>query len=431
MRYLFSILVLALSMSFFIASCGGDDGNADNSCSPSNPTGTCEDGKVCKNGMCVKDEGSCTPDCSGKVCGDDGCGGTCGTCNAGETCDANGQCQAGNNACSPSNPNGTCEAGKVCKNGHCVDDNNCTPDCNGKVCGDDGCGGTCGTCNAGETCNANGQCQASSQPNPGELGGSCDQNTPCVDQDAMCLTASGVSSCYQSCNGANDTSCRQDGAVCMDTGNAQIGWICVPPAPPGNTPIGGDCSQENCVAEATCGTVNNVSTCYENCTGEGYNCQLENHVCANTSIGWLCIPQAQPGNTPIGGDCSQENCVAEAICLNPDAPTCYEKCDSPSYQCSQSNYKCIDSGNAQIGWVCWPQVEPGNTPIGGDCSGAADDPSKNCVAGAACLSTQDENGNITSSICYEECDTNNGGTCSQQGYTCQSIPAGSFCLPQQ
>ena len=32
--------------------------------------------------------GSCTPDCTGLVCGSDGCGGSCGGCKPGQTCDA-------------------------------------------------------------------------------------------------------------------------------------------------------------------------------------------------------------------------------------------------------------------------------------------------------------------------------------------------------
>jgi len=35
---------------------------------------------------------SCQPDCTGKVCGDDGCGGTCGTCPTFGTCNASGLC---------------------------------------------------------------------------------------------------------------------------------------------------------------------------------------------------------------------------------------------------------------------------------------------------------------------------------------------------
>jgi hypothetical protein len=36
--------------------------------------------------------GPCTPNCAGKQCGNDGCGGSCGTCTGGYTCDAQGQC---------------------------------------------------------------------------------------------------------------------------------------------------------------------------------------------------------------------------------------------------------------------------------------------------------------------------------------------------
>ena len=47
---------------------------------------------------------SCTPNCVGKVCGDDGCGGSCGACNSAQTC-AQGQCVTGL---------GTCQTGQGC-----------------------------------------------------------------------------------------------------------------------------------------------------------------------------------------------------------------------------------------------------------------------------------------------------------------------------
>ena len=40
-------------------------------------------------GQCV----GCTGDCSGRGCGDDGCGGSCGTCTTGLSCE-DGQCYA-------------------------------------------------------------------------------------------------------------------------------------------------------------------------------------------------------------------------------------------------------------------------------------------------------------------------------------------------
>jgi len=75
----------------------------------------------------------CVPQCDGKFCGDDGCGGSCGLCGPGELCNTAARC---------------------------VPDP-CQPQCNGRKCGDDGCGGTCGSCRAGELCvTATGACKA-------------------------------------------------------------------------------------------------------------------------------------------------------------------------------------------------------------------------------------------------------------------------------
>jgi hypothetical protein len=43
---------------------------------------------------------SCTPSCAGKVCGDDGCGGSCGTCGPTQLC-AQSQCVVGQGTCDP------------------------------------------------------------------------------------------------------------------------------------------------------------------------------------------------------------------------------------------------------------------------------------------------------------------------------------------
>jgi hypothetical protein len=68
----------------------------------------------------------CTPKCASAACGYDGCGGSC----------------------------GECEAGESCVEGACV---GCTPSCEDVSCGDNGCGGSCGTCPDGGNC-ADGQC---------------------------------------------------------------------------------------------------------------------------------------------------------------------------------------------------------------------------------------------------------------------------------
>ena len=77
----------------------------------------------------LEDAELCAPDCEGKECGPDGCGGSCGACPDNEPfCNMAFQCEA------------------------------CEPDCEGRECGPDGCGGVCGDCPAGWLCNL-GDCE--------------------------------------------------------------------------------------------------------------------------------------------------------------------------------------------------------------------------------------------------------------------------------
>ncbi|HUU03666.1 MAG TPA: IPT/TIG domain-containing protein [Myxococcota bacterium] len=109
------------------------------------------------------DVSACTPNCTGKQCGPDGCDDVCGSCGANETCDANGLCicvpQCTGKDCGPDSCGdvcGSCVAPETCDaNGQCV---SCTPQCDGKDCGPDGCGDVCGSCAADEICDANGLC---------------------------------------------------------------------------------------------------------------------------------------------------------------------------------------------------------------------------------------------------------------------------------
>jgi hypothetical protein len=119
----------------------------------------------------------CTPSCTGAECGGDGCGGSCGTCASNEVCLGN-QCEPlSPTCCDPQGVEGCpqdtdCEACVCGLQGSCCDGAwgtecstlahyqcnaacgcGCVPQCQGKKCGDDGCGGSCGACAAGAACN--------------------------------------------------------------------------------------------------------------------------------------------------------------------------------------------------------------------------------------------------------------------------------------
>ena len=109
--------------------------------------------------------GTCPPQCDGKECGPDGCGGVCGNCEAGSVCE-NGLCspdcmpqcdekECGDDGCEGSC--GDCGMGELCEAGKC--ENACVPACTNKECGPDGCGSVCGACAPGMVCSAQFVCE--------------------------------------------------------------------------------------------------------------------------------------------------------------------------------------------------------------------------------------------------------------------------------
>lgn len=146
--------------------------------------GTCEAPAQCsRDARCVTE---CVPDCPPGACAEDGCGGMCGDCAVGETCEA-GRCAStptvcgdrvcagdetcrscqvdcgvccGNGVCQPELDEGCVSCARDCMCGaheRCVEAQDrcvvvCAPQCAGKACGSDGCGGECGQCEAGLTC---------------------------------------------------------------------------------------------------------------------------------------------------------------------------------------------------------------------------------------------------------------------------------------
>ncbi|MDP6944119.1 MAG: hypothetical protein QF464_08225, partial [Myxococcota bacterium] len=168
--------------------------------------GACSGDDVCQDGACIP----CPASCEGKICGDDGCGGSCGTCPDGGYCvggqcsisACDGRCETGDVSCGEDctcSCNGSCfEFGDCCPGlcdvcGPSFPNNCCVPECEGKTCGDDGCGGSCGGCPPGQICDAAFQI--------------------CIDCTADCFEkACGDDGCGGSCGGC------EPGFVCGDDG---------------------------------------------------------------------------------------------------------------------------------------------------------------------------------------------------------------------
>ena len=140
---------------------------------------------------------SCIPDCTGKVCGNDGCGGVC--------------------------PPDNCPIGQTCSGGICVDEQTCTDTCLslGYECGTPticGLSTDCGTCsltNAVSSCNPSYQCVISSC-NSGY--GNCDSNTA-NGCETILGTMTNCASCGNACTGGQtctNYTCTNPAEYCGD-----------------------------------------------------------------------------------------------------------------------------------------------------------------------------------------------------------------------
>ncbi len=231
-----------------VVCCDGGLCSLDSCGGVSDPIVACDNG--CSDGACLP----CVPSCDASACGPDGCGGSCGACQPGASC-SDGAC-----ICQPAVANVCCAGdrcemdgcGEVsgpveecpfgCLEGACLP---CEPACDGRTCGADGCGGSCGSCPVDSTC-LNGQCEC----NPGPAAACC--GSAVCELDACGTPIAVTEICDHGCQDALCLPCVPscDGAVCGDDG------------------CGGDCGQcglgETCAADGTC------APCVPDCSGK--NC---------------------------------------------------------------------------------------------------------------------------------------------------------------
>jgi hypothetical protein len=384
----------------------------------------------------------CEPDCAGRTCGPNGCGGICGTCAGETTCNGSGvcACAGGLTNCSglcrdintdTANCGGcgvTCAAGEVCSAGDCQ----CVPACAGRVCGDDGCGGVCGTCTGGTTCDGAGQCLCPA--------GLQDCSGVCVDLTAdrancgtcgrACATGEGCQAgectedCAPTCAGRE---CGDDGCG-GSCGDCDEGLVCDAAGVCGCGPDALDCGAgcvDTSIDRENCGGCGVICAATEACVGGECRCQP---ACAGREC----------GDDGCGGSCGacgdDRSCVGGGQCLCLGALTeCGEVCvdvRTDDANCGGCDAPCTPPEGCVAG-ECTTDVpdggcEPacagrscGDDACGGSCGECG--PEQTCASGGQCLCP----GELTG--CGPECvdvrtSAAHCGTCN---HTC---PAGEQCV---
>lgn len=353
--------------------------------------GPCPGGTVCEGGACM--DPGCEPECQGRICGADGCGGVCGECAAGEVCSLEGRCdppppRCGDDVCNGDEDCSTCPAdcGNCCGDGTCDAEGGercttcpadcgcaagevceagtgecaaCVPQCEGRACGDDGCGGVCGACDDGVECVA-GRCDVPCAPT-------------CDGRDC------GGDGCGGVCGMCEDEQVCTAGGACNDPPASCGDAVCDPDEDCSTCPA--DCGQ--CCGDGACvaGVGEDCSTCPADCgCGEGEAC--DERQCVP-----VCVPQC------AGRDCGPDGCGG--VCGDCDA----------GEECQQG--VCRD--------LCQPDCE-GRVCGGDGCGGSCG----MCEAGEAC------DDGVCGAVCSPDCD---GRVCGPDGCGgfCGNCGVGAFC----
>lgn len=319
------------------ASCSGaqcgDDG-CGGSC------GSCVDpvAPLCVAGKCS----ACVAQCGSKTCGGDGCGGSCGACPTDKLCSF-GQCvapppdQSCEAHCGGVAPSGcACTADCDAKGNCCIDVDvcGCIPACAGLACGSDGCGGQCGTCANGQICEAGACLFPSCGPATCNGHGSCDPKTvtcTCTDgyQGKYCDKCPagqvGFPACATPCSNAQGCG---DGEPC--TADDCLAGVCV------HLPVEATCAGSTACVTFAC----KAGTCQMT---KATDCD-DNNACTADS----CDPVAGCGHVPSGASacedtkpCTSGDTCAGTTCQAGTAPT----------NCDDANACTVDSCDPVQGCV--------------------------------------------------------------------------------
>jgi len=322
--------------------------------------GVCADGAPCVGGQC---EVACVAACDGRTCGADGCGGQCGQCAPGRVCDPTGACVAppascGDGVCAPDDGEncGVCpdDCGDCCGDGQCdalqgetclgcAEDcgcpngqvcdgaarcvNACVRQCNGRDCGDDGCGGVCGACDAAEACVA-GVCRALCEPacDGSECGGNgCGGSCGECANGLICVEGTCAPPCEANCAGrlCGDDGCGGFCGRCpADTfcnANGGCDPVCVPNC------AGRACGDNGCGGECGACGADQVCSAQGACVRDAQVCQCEaDEACIDgvcRAVELLCSVDQPGGLCPAGELCTGGDCVDQGVGCGPRNPS--------------------------------------------------------------------------------------------------------------
>ena len=188
---------------------------------------------------------------------------------------------------------------------------NCQPLCQDKDCGDDGCGGSCGTCSGGKVCQG-GACVCEAEHHQACAGGklywhdSCNVQgslvNSCDDGNACTTDGCSVSQCTHS-NVQNDTPCGnqktcQSGSCTYKCGDG----VCAS-TPPGTETCctcAGDCG--SCCGNGACDCGETKQTCPGDCG----SVVTAGFVKVNKGSFWMGVPSGCPGPAGYAGACASE-----------------------------------------------------------------------------------------------------------------------------
>jgi hypothetical protein len=173
-------------------------------------------------------DGLCAPDCSGKQCGDDGCGGTCGICNDASLCSATGDCLNASEVC---NYHLDCDHNEVCGWWPTDELNRCSALCKGPT-----------NCFANQICERVpgsahvGYCRAKTDK--------ADIGDPCTDAESCDSGICAKAACREAC--ISQKGCQGSDVCRKLTFGTTVTSACVPPDDGPSLTACGSCDSQHC-----------------------------------------------------------------------------------------------------------------------------------------------------------------------------------------